>query len=152
LNTLVLSAVAIVLATVVGFAIGLGRLSSNWLIARLAAVYVETLRNIPLLLQIFFWYFAILRPLPGPRQSIPLLGGSALLNSRRLYLPAPVPETGFWAVVAAALIGIAAAVLLNRSAAWRQLATGRRPHVLAPALVLLLGLPLAAAFATGLPL
>lgn len=152
LNTLVLSAVAIVLATVLGFVIGLGRLSGNWLIAKLATVYVESLRNIPLLLQIFFWYFAILRPLPGPRQSIPLLGGTTLLNSRGLYLPAPVPEAGFATVVIAALVGIAAAMLLNRWARRRQLATGRRPHSLWPSLGLVVGLPLAAAFATGLPL
>ena len=66
LNTLVLSAVGIVAATVIGFVIGIALLSSNWLVRGLATVYVETLRNIPLLLQIFFWYFAILRPLPGP--------------------------------------------------------------------------------------
>jgi general L-amino acid transport system permease protein len=152
LNTLVLSAAAIVFATVLGFVVGLGRLSNNWLIAKLATVYVETLRNIPLLLQIFFWYFAILRPLPGPRQSIPLLGGTALLNSRGLYLPAPVPEPGFWAVVVAGLIGVAASVLLNRWARRRQLLTGQRPRLLGPALGLLVGLPLAAALATGIPL
>jgi general L-amino acid transport system permease protein len=152
LNTLVLSAVAIVLATVLGFVIGLGRLSSNWLIAKLATVYVETLRNIPLLLQIFFWYFAILRPLPGPRQSIPLLGGSALLNSRGLYLPAPVAEPGFWLVILAGLAGLAVLLLLNRRARRQQVATGRRPRVLGPGMALLVGLPVAATLATGLPL
>lgn len=152
LNTLVLSAAGIVLATVLGFAIGLGRLSGNWLVARLCTVYVETLRNIPLLLQIFFWYFAILRPLPGPRQSIPFLGGTALLNNRGLYLPAPQFEPGFGVVVLAAVIGIAAAILLGGWAARRQRLTGTRPAVLWPALACAIGLPLAAFLAAGLPL
>jgi general L-amino acid transport system permease protein len=113
-NTLLVSAIAIVAATVIGFAIGIARLSSNWLIARLAAGYVELLRNIPLLLQIFFWYFAVLRALPAPRDSFELLGG--FLNNRGLYLPAPVfePATG-WAMFAVALIGTAAAFLWWRS-------------------------------------
>jgi general L-amino acid transport system permease protein len=88
LNTLVLSAAGIVVATMLGFVIGLARLSPNWLVARLAAVYIETLRNVPLLLQLFFWYFAILRPLPGPRQSLSLFD-VVFLNNRGLYLPAP---------------------------------------------------------------
>lgn len=152
LNTLVLSAAGIVLATVLGFVIGLGRLSGNWLIARLATVYVETLRNIPLLLQIFFWYFAILRPLPGPRQSIPFLGGTVLLNNRGLYVPAPIFEPGFAFVAIAALVGLVAAFVLNRRAARLQRQTGRRPNVLWPALGLVIGLPLAVAVATGFPL
>ena len=71
--------------------IGIGRLSHNWLVARLAAVYIETIRNIPLLLQIFFWYFAVLRALPSPRQSLSV-GGAAFLNNRGLYVAAPVTE------------------------------------------------------------
>jgi general L-amino acid transport system permease protein len=152
LNTLALSAAAIVLATILGFVIGLARLSGNWLVSKLATVYVETLRNIPLLLQIFFWYFAILRPLPGPRQSIELLGGTALLNNRGLYLPAPVPKPGFGVLLVACLLAIAAVLLVNAWARQRQLATGRRPRVLVPSLLLLAGFSLAAAFATGLPL
>lgn len=151
LNTLVLSAAAIVLATVLGFVIGLGRLSGNWLIAKLATVYVETLRNIPLLLQIFFWYFAILRPLPGPRQSIELLWGTALLNNRGLYVPAPLVQSGL-GVLVAVIAGIAAAIVLNRWAGQRQRATGRRPHVLGPALAALIALPAVTAFATGFSL
>ena len=86
LNTLLVSAIAIVLATILGFVIGIARLAPNWLVSRLAAAYVETIRNIPLLLQIFFWYFAVLRPLPLPRQSISIFG-VAFLNNRGLYLP-----------------------------------------------------------------
>jgi general L-amino acid transport system permease protein len=79
LNTLLVSGLGIALATLLGFVIGIARLSSNWLIAKLAAVYVELFRNIPLLLQIFFWYFAVLRTLPSPRESYDL-GGAVFLN------------------------------------------------------------------------
>ncbi len=71
----------IVAATVIGFIVGIARLSSNWLVARLATAYVEIVRNLPLLLQLFFWYFAVLKTLPGPRQSHVLPGG-AFLNVR----------------------------------------------------------------------
>ena len=80
---------------------GIARLSTNWLVARLATVYVETIRNVPLLLQLFVWYFAVLKTLPPPRQSLELPGG-AFLNLRGLYLPAPVPQPGFDAVLARA--------------------------------------------------
>jgi general L-amino acid transport system permease protein len=86
LNTLLVAAISIVLATILGLLIGIARLSSNWLVAHLAFAYVEVLRNIPLLLQLFFWYFAVLRPLPGPRQSFHL-GDFAFLNNRGLFLP-----------------------------------------------------------------
>lgn len=86
LNTLLVSAVSIVVATVIGFTVGIGRLSSNWLVARLSGAYVELMRNIPLLLQIFFWYFAVLRTLPSPRAGIEL-GGLVFLNNRGLYIP-----------------------------------------------------------------
>jgi general L-amino acid transport system permease protein len=151
LNTLVLSAAGIVVATAIGFVIGIARLSGNWLVARLAAVYVETLRNIPLLLQIFFWYFAILRPLPGPRQSVSLFWGAALLNNRGLYLPAPVVESGLGMLIAL-LAGIAGAVALSRWARRHQAASGRRPHVLPAVLLLLIGLPGATALLSGFSL
>ncbi len=93
LNTIFVSFWGIVLATMIGFIMGVMRLSSNWLIARLATVYIETLRNIPLLLQIFFWYFAVLRPLPGPRQSIELFD-SFFLNNRGLAYPKMLGEEG----------------------------------------------------------
>ena len=126
LNTLVLSAVGIVIATVLGFFVGLARLSSNWLVSRLAAIYIETLRNIPLLLQIFFWYFAILRPLPGPRQSLTLPGG-IFLNNRGLYLPAPVFEPGSQVVALALFAAIVASLAIHAWARREQAATGRRP-------------------------
>lgn len=87
LNTGLVSAAGIVCATIVGFVIGIARLSPNWLIARLAGAYVEIIRNVPLLLQIFVWYFAVLRALPPPRQSLSLFG-VMFFNNRGVYLPA----------------------------------------------------------------
>jgi len=94
LNTLLVSFVGIIVATILGVVVGVARLSSNWLVSRLALGYVEIIRNIPLLLQIFFWYFAVLRSFPSPRQSINW-GDAVFLNNRGIYLPSPVPEEGF---------------------------------------------------------
>jgi general L-amino acid transport system permease protein len=136
LNTLVVAGLGIVLATLVGFTVGIARLSRNWLVARLAGGYVELIRNIPLLLQLLFWYNAVLKALPELRSSIALpIGG--FLNNRGLFLPRPVFEPGFVAVVAALLVGIAAAVILRIWARRRRERTGaqrpRRRWVCVPA-------------------
>jgi len=81
LNTLLVAAIGIVFATILGFLVGIARLSKNWIVAKAAMVYVEIIRNLPLLLQLLFWYKAVLEPLPRPRDSISLVGG-ALLNNR----------------------------------------------------------------------
>jgi general L-amino acid transport system permease protein len=151
LNTLLVAALGIVAATVLGFVIGIARLSSNWLIARLATVYVEVLRNIPLLLQLFFWYFGVLKGLPGPRQSYVLPGG-AFLNVRGLSLPAPAAQPGFMAVAAAAAAGVAVAVAIWWWAGRRQRMTGERFPAVGAALVVILGLPLVVFLASGRPL
>ena len=88
LNTLLVAAIGIVLATVVGFIVGIARLSRNWLVARLAGGYVELIRNVPLLLQLLFWYNAVLKSLPQLRGSVALPGGG-ILNNRGLFLPRP---------------------------------------------------------------
>jgi general L-amino acid transport system permease protein len=151
LNTLLVAVLGIAAATLIGFVIGIARLSSNWLVAKLAAAYVEVVRNIPLLLQLFFWYFAVLKNLPGPRQSHVLPGG-AYLNVRGLYLPAPVLEPGFGFVVLALVAGVLIGAGMWRRA-WRvQAETGRRVPVLARMLVPIVGLPLVAFLATGAPL
>ena len=118
LNTLLVSALGILCATVLGFGIGIARLSGNWLVARLATIYIETLRNIPLLLQIFFWYFAALNALPSPRRSYEFAGG-VFLNVRGLYVPAPGVESGLGWLVAGALAGLVAAIFYLRSAKGR---------------------------------
>ena len=87
LNTLLVASLGIVCATLLGFIMGVARLSRNWLIARLATIYIEVFRNLPLLLQILFWYFAILPLLPNPRQSFNL-GEAIFLNKRGFYMPA----------------------------------------------------------------
>src|SRR6266702_2860690 len=90
LNTLLVSAIGIVFATLLGFVIGLARLSPNWLVARLAGGYVEVIRNLPLLFQILFWYLAVLGTLPGPRQSMSLFG-EVFINNRGIIVPVPAP-------------------------------------------------------------
>ena len=151
LNTLLVSALGILLATVLGFIIGVARLSGNWLVARLAGAYIEIFRNIPLLLQIFFWYFAVLRALPLPRQSMSLQD-AVFLNLRGLYLPRPVPEEGLGLVVGAVCVAAAAGLLLHRWARRRHEATGRQLATGRYALVMLIGLPLLAFFLAGKPL
>ena len=151
LNTVLVAGLGIVAATLLGFVIGIARLSSNWLVARLATAYVEIVRNLPLLLQLFFWYFAVLKNLPAPRQSYALPGG-AYLNVRGLYLPAPVPEPGFGLVLGALTAGIVVALLLWRWARRRQALTGERFPLFWASLAAVVGLPLAAFLAAGRPL
>ena len=151
LNTLLVSACGIVLATLVGFVVGVLRLSNNWLIARLATVYVETLRNVPLLLQIVFWYFGVLATLPSVRQSLSI-GDIFYLNNRGLVFPSVVPEPGFMAIPLALLAGIVAAIGIYRWARRRQERTGQQFPAIRVALALIFGLPLAAAALTGFPL
>ena len=147
-NTLVLAALGILLATIIGFLLGLARVSPNWLISRLATVYIETFRNIPLLLQLFFWYFAILRPLPGPRDSVGIPGG-AFLNNRGLYLPRPLLDSGALATLLAFCIGLAFALVMARRARRRREAEGvpvSTAHWWAAGLI---GLPALTWIATG---
>ncbi|MBK8509153.1 MAG: amino acid ABC transporter permease [Candidatus Competibacteraceae bacterium] len=151
LNTLLVSALGVVLATVLGFVIGIARLSKNWLVSRLALVYIETFRNIPLLLQIFFWYFAVLRAMPAPRQSLNL-GDALFLNIRGLYLPAPQFQPGFGWVLAALAVAVGAVWHLRRWAHRRQMATGQQFPTASVSLALLLGLPLLAYWLAGSPL
>ena len=151
LNTLLVSAIGVIFATFLGFAIGVARLSHNWLIAKLAATYIEILRNVPLLLQLFFWYFAVLRVLPGPRQSADMFG-TFFLNNRGLYTPAPITEPGFSFVWIALLVGIVATFVVARWARRRQDETGQQFPVFYSALGLIIGLPMLAAIVTGFPL
>ncbi len=150
LNTVLIAIVGIFLATIVGFIVGIARLSHNWVIAKLATVYVEVLRNIPLLLQIFFWYFAVLRALPNPRNSASIFD-LVFLNNRGLIMPRPVFEEGssliFWAFLAALVVSFGIA----RWAKQRQAATGQQFPVFLWSLGLIVGLPLIAYFVSGLP-
>jgi general L-amino acid transport system permease protein len=123
-NALLVSAAAIVVATVIGFTVGLMRLSHNWLLSTLAAVYVEFVRNIPLLFFVLFWYFGVLAALPTPKESYDFLG-IAFLNRRGLSIPLPNDVTGFRLALLAILILIGVQIVLARWAKARQARTGR---------------------------
>jgi general L-amino acid transport system permease protein len=149
-NTALVAALGIVLATPLGFAIGVARLSPNWLFARIALVYVEIMRNTPLLLQLLFWYNAVLKALPAPRQSIDLFG-LVFLNNRGLYAPRPLFGAGAASIGLALLAAIAGAIVWRRRARRWQALTGKQPPVVSIALALCIGLPLAAYFLSGRP-
>jgi general L-amino acid transport system permease protein len=150
LNTLLVAVTGIITATIVGFLIGIGRLSGNWLIARICTVYVEIFRNLPPLLVIFFWYVGVLSVLPGPRQSVDLpLGG--MINNRGLYLPRLLTEPGFWLVPAAFVLGIVLTIFFIRWGRRRQMATGQVFPGFRVGLGLILGLPILAFVVSGMP-
>ena len=113
LNTLVLAAVSIAIATPLGFLIGIARRAPNPLVAGFAGGFVETLRNIPLLLHLFFWYFAVLQALPPPARSLSLLG-SVFLNNRGLILPVPAAGLGSWIALSVLAAAVLAAFALPR--------------------------------------
>lgn len=151
LNTALVSMLGIILATAIGFTMGVARLSTNWLVSRLAAVYIETFRNIPLLLQIFFWYFAVLQALPSARQSLSL-GEAIFLNVRGLYFPAPVFNEGSGVVIAAFVIGLIATISISIWARNKQRLTGQQTPMGRIGLGLLVGLPLLVYFVSGMPI
>ena len=125
LNTLKVSIIGIVCATLLGLLFGIARLSSNWLIRTIATAYVECFRNVPLLLQILFWYTAVVGQLPRVRESIALFGG-VFINNRGLYLPSPEPTAGLkiWLGFLAAGLLLAVVLYVVR---WRKLQQLDRP-------------------------
>jgi general L-amino acid transport system permease protein len=151
LNTLLVAGLGIVFASILGFIIGIARLSKNWLVAKTAAGYVETIRNIPLLLQLLFWYNAVLKALPAIRDSLVIPGG-IYLNNRGLFIPAPVFKSGFGFVLIALAAGIAGAIAFYVWARKRQERTGLQAPVFSTALALVIGLPLAVLALAGFPL
>jgi general L-amino acid transport system permease protein len=151
INTILVAVTGTILATIVGFIIGLGRLSSNWLIAKLCLVYIETFRNIPPLLVIFFWYNGVLALLPQARSALHLPFDTYLSN-RGLAYPAPIFGAGMWAVGIALLVAIVAVFVVTRWAHRRQAKTGQQFHSIWVSISLLIGLPLVAFLAAGMPL
>ncbi len=150
LNTLLVAAICIPLATLVGFAVGVARLSPNWLMSRSALLYTNVLRNTPLLLLLLFWYNAVLKSLPGPRQSMSL-GGLIYLNNRGLFLPAPVllpAATWFFAAIALAVV---VALAFRAWARRRQERSGAQAPVALVSSALLLGVPALAIAGAGAP-
>ncbi len=151
LNTLLVAGVGIFFATVIGFSVGIMRLSKNWVVAKIATVYVETLRNIPLLLQIFFWYFAVLRAMPDKRSKASLFD-TFNINVTGIWMPKPLPQEGFNTVIIAVLVGIVLAFLVNNWAKKRQAKTGQQFPVISASLGLIVGLPFVIYLVLGSPL
>lgn len=151
LNTLLVAVTGIITASIVGFLVGIGRLSKNWLIRKICTVYVEVFRNIPPLLVIFFWYLGVLSVLPLPRDSIELPFGT-YLNSRGLFMPKMVWGDGAWLIGVGFLLAVAMSWFVARRARARQMASGQQFPVLWTTLGLVVGLPLLAAAASGFPL
>ena len=150
LNTLLVAGIGILFATIIGFTVGIMRLSSNWLIAKIAEAYVEILRNIPLLLQIFFWYFAVLRALPKPKQSLELYD-SFFLNNRGLFIPDTVFGEGssiiFYLLWLTIIISIGIFIWAKR----RQNRTGERFPAFYVSTALILGTFFISLAVTGFP-
>ncbi len=154
LNTIYISVLAIIASTVLGFIIGVLRLSSNWLVSKMALAYVEIFRNTPLLIQIIFWYTGVFSLLPKVRKSYDLSGGAevVLLNNRGFYMAWPVPGDLLWMTGVAIVVAVAAVVVLRRWAHKRQDATGQIFPTFMPSAALILLLPGMVFLMTGTPL
>ncbi|MBN9074447.1 MAG: amino acid ABC transporter permease [Rhizobiales bacterium] len=151
LNTILVAVAGIILSTIVGFMVGVGRLSRNWLLAKICTVYVETFRNLPPLLVIFFLYIGILQFLPQPRQSVRLPLG-VYLNNRGITFPRPIFEDGFGIVLIAVCVAVLASFLAARWARARQAATGKQFHTVWTSVGFLVAVPLLAFLGTGRPI
>jgi len=153
LNTLLVAVVGCLLATILGFLLGVARLSSNWLISRLAYCYIEFTRNVPVLLHILFWHGLIINVTPSPRELLRSgAEGSFFITNRGFIMPRPVFEDLFWVVVVALAVGILGAFVFRAWSMKQQAATGKIYPVLWVGLGLIVGLPVIAYFATGMPL
>ena len=158
-NTVILAAIGIFFTTILGFTVGIARLSSNWLIAKIATIYVEVVRNCPLLLQMFLWYFAVLKQLPEPLSRVDgvvkstsyALPGGMLLNTRGLFTPKPEWLPGAEFILYALIVAIIGTVLMARWAKARQMATGQPFPVFLTGAAAIIGLPLLTYFIMGRP-
>jgi len=147
-NTLLVSALCIVFASLLGFFIGLARLSDNWLLRKLSTIYIETFRNIPPLLQIFFWYFAVLRNLPGPRQALSPFD-LAFVSNRGLYVPWPQYAPGSGPFIVALALAAAGSYALFRYHRKYQLKTGQLRRTWPAALAMFVLFPVVAHLGFG---
>lgn len=154
LNTLLVSVLAIVLSTALGFFIGVMRLSTNWLVSKVALAYVEIFRNIPLLIQIVFWYIGVFSLLPVVKNSIDLSFGTGrvMLNNRGFYMPTPIYGGLFWMTAAAFIIAIIGTAIYRRRAKQKQDASGVQTNTFWISAAAIVGLPLIVYFGTGQPL
>ncbi|ATB69694.1 ABC transporter permease subunit [Sulfurospirillum diekertiae] len=148
LNTLIIAFVGILCATIVGLIIGILRLSRNWLIAKLAKSYVDFFRNIPLLLQILFWYNVVLRSMPNPKQSFNFFD-TIFINNRGLYFPQPEYNTTFFVMLASLFLALCASFALNAWANKRKVLTGQDFMVYPFAIGMFIVFPILAYFIGG---
>ncbi|CUU22647.1 putative amino-acid ABC transporter permease protein yhdX [Duffyella gerundensis] len=139
-NTLLVSALCIVFASILGFFLGLARLSDNWLLRKISTIYIETFRNIPPLLQIFFWYFAVLRNLPGPRQALSAFD-LTFVSNRGLYIPWPQYAPGTLPFLIALLLTIIGTIAIYRFNRQHQVKTGQLRRTWPTAIAVLLVFP-----------
>ena len=151
LNTLRIAVIGIILATILGTIIGIARLSKNWLVAKLSSIYVEVVRNVPLLLQLFFWYAIITETMPGPRSAFHPLPG-IFISNRGIKLPAPSDHFAFDLAGLGFLVALVLAVIVSHWARKRQDATGQPFPVWRTAIALVIGLPLLGWIIGGAPL
>ncbi len=151
LNTVLVAFIGVLFATIIGFVVGVARLSSNWIISKLAYVYIEAIRNIPLLLQIFFWYFAVLRAVPNPRNSLTFLD-AFFVNNRGIYGPKLLFQDGSALIGIAVIVAIVASIGVKIWATRRQMATGQPFRSGLTALGLIIGLPLISYLVMGRPI
>jgi general L-amino acid transport system permease protein len=150
LNTLIVSGIGIVFASIIGLVVGVARLSKNYIISKLAMAYIEFFRNIPILLQILFWYNVVLAALPSPRQSI-AMGADIFLNNRGIYVPKPILESGFIFVTISFVLAIAVVFFLRRWALKRFEETGQDFPLLLTSIGVLIIMPLITFLASGAP-
>jgi general L-amino acid transport system permease protein len=150
LNTLRVAIIGIFFATILGTIIGIGRLSKNWLVAKSCSVYVEFMRNLPLLVQLFFWWAVFQDAFPGPREALQPLPG-VFFSNRGIKLPIPAEHWIHAWMGAAFIVGIVAAYVMKRWAAARQAATGEQFPVFGTAIGLIFGLPFVVWLLGGAP-
>ncbi len=148
LNTLIISGVVIILSSILGLIIGVLRLSNNWLIAKLSSIYIDIFRNIPILLQILFWYNVVLATLPSPRKSIEIFG-SIFINNRGFYVPRPALNSTTISVIVAVFLALTIIFFLNRWSNKRHEETGQEFPVLLTGIGLLIIMPIVAFFIGG---
>lgn len=151
INTLVVAVVGIIFATIIGLIIGIARLSNNWLISKLAGGYIELFRNIPILIQILFWYNIALITLPSPRGSFNFFD-SIFINKRGIYVPEPVSEPGFVWVLITLVLGVVLTVFMKRHFKQKHEKTGIYTNTIGHTIGLVLGLPLVVFLLLGSPM
>ena len=151
INTLVVAFIGIILSTLIGLLIGIARLSNNYLVAKLAGGYIELFRNIPILLQILFWYNLFINIFPHPKQSFAFFD-IMFLNQRGLYLPKPIPEDGFMVVVLVLLIGLIASYFVKKFYKKKHELTGVHTSTWPFSIALIVGLPIIVFLVLGSPL